>query len=240
MDQIAYEWLRARSIRTTWITTFFIVASVAAFAYLGTVASTDMDGNPLRVPLSDLVLQSLLGNPVALVLFASLGAMAFGHEYRYGTIRVTLTAFPRRTGVFLAKLAMTLLIVLAVTVVSAVLAFVVGALAQPAVDGGVPWTEVAWQIGVYAATYSLLAFSLTLLTRSHPLGIVGPVLLSILEATVVGLLSDRAPWLGEILPLSSLQSWLAGEEPLRSAVVWGVWLAALLISGFVLFKRRDA
>lgn len=240
MDQLRYEWRRARSIRTTWITSLFIVASVAAFAYLGTLAATDMEGNRVHLPPSEVVLQSLVGNPIALVLFASLGAMAFGHEYRYGTIRVTLTAFPRRTGVFLAKLAITLLIVLAVTAVSAAVAYGVAVLVQPGVGGGVPWADVVWRIGVYAATYALLAFSLTLLTRSHPLGIVGPVLLSILEAALVALLWERAEWLGKVLPLTSLESWLAGEDQLRSAGVWGAWLLVLLALGFVLFRRRDA
>ncbi|HQR79873.1 MAG TPA: ABC transporter permease [Actinomycetota bacterium] len=240
MEQLSYEWRRARSIRTTWITSLFILASVAAFAYLGTLVTADMEGAEVLMPSSEVVLQSVLGNPIALVLLASLGAMAFGHEYRYGTIRVTLTAFPRRTGVFLAKLTMTLLIVLTVTVVSAALAYGVAVLVQPGAGGGVPWADVAWRIAVYAVTFSLLAFSLTVLTRSHPLGIVGPVLLSILEAALVALLHERAPWLGKAMPLSSMQSWLAGEQPLRSAGVWGAWMVGLLVLGFVLFKRRDA
>lgn len=238
MELLNYEWRRARSIRTTWITSFFLIASVAGFAYLTTLATGDPEVDAL--PLTDLIGQSIAVNPIALVLLASLGAMAFGHEYRYGTIRLTLTAFPRRTGVFLAKLVMTVLLTLGVLAVAAAAAYGVLVLVQADTGGGLSWTDLAWQTAVFGMTLSGLAFCLTVITRNHPLGIIGPLLLSILESVLIAILGERFRWLPEVLPLTSMQSWFYGEDVARSAAVWSAWMLGLLVFGFVLLKRRDA
>ena len=94
MELLTFEWRRARSIRTTWITSLFVILGALFFAFLGTVSVVDEDGTALRLPATDLIKTAVVDNPIAMVLIASLGAMAFGHEYRYGTIRLTLTAFP--------------------------------------------------------------------------------------------------------------------------------------------------
>jgi len=238
MELLNYEWRRARSIRTTWITSFFLIASVAGFAYLTTLATGDPEVDAL--PLTDLIGQSIAVNPIALVLLASLGAMAFGHEYRYGTIRLTLTAFPRRTGVFVAKLVMTILLTLSVLAVAAAAAYGVLVLVQADTGGGLSWTDLAWQTAVFGMTLSGLAFCLTVITRNHPLGIIGPLLLSILESVLIAILGERFRWLPEVLPLTSMQSWFYGEDVARSAAVWSAWMLGLLVFGFVLLKRRDA
>jgi len=238
MELLNYEWRRARSIRTTWITSFFLIASVAGFAYLTTLATGDPEVDAL--PLTDLIGQSIAVNPIALVLLASLGAMAFGHEYRYGTIRLTLTEFPRRTGVFLAKLVMTVLLTLGVLAVAAAVAYGVLVLVQADTGGGLSWTDLAWQTAVFGMTLSGLAFCLTVITRNHPLGIIGPLLLSILESVLIAILGERFRWLPEVLPLTSMQSWFYGEDVARSAAVWSAWMLGLLVFGFVLLKRRDA
>lgn len=238
MELLNYEWRRARSIRTTWITSFFLIASVAGFAYLTTLATGDPEVDAL--PLTDLIGQSIAVNPIALVLLASLGAMAFGHEYRYGTIRLTLTAFPRRTGVFVAKLVMTILLTLSVLAVAAAAAYGVLVLVQADTGGGLSWTDLAWQTAVFGMTLSGLAFCLTVITRNHPLGIIGPLLLSILESVLIAILGERFRWLPEVLPLTSMQSWFYGEDVARSVAVWSAWMLGLLVFGFVLLKRRDA
>lgn len=240
MDLLTYEWRRAKSIRTTWITSLFVIASAVGFAYLGVIASTDFAGNPVTMSTTDLLSGSIVGNPIAIVLLASLGATAFGHEYRYGTIRLTLTAFPRRARVFFAKLAMTLLIALVVTAVSVAAGYGLLLLTGNVSAGGQSWATLAWQVGVFGATFALLAFSITVLTRNHPLGIVGPLLLSILESVLIGLLDSRFEWLPDVLPLAAMQSWFSGEDVARSAGVWAAWMLVLLVVGLLLLKRRDA
>lgn len=240
MDLLTYEWRRAKSIRTTWITSLFVIASAVGFAYLGVIASTDFDGNPVTASTTDLLSGSIVGNPIVIVLLASLGAMAFGHEYRYGTIRLTLTAFPRRGRVFFAKLAITVLIALVVTALAVAAGYLLLWLTGDLSAGGQAWATLVWQVAVFATTFALLAFSLTVLTRNHPLGIVGPLLLSILESVLIGLLGSRFEWLAEALPLSAMQSWFNGDNVAQSAGVWATWMLSLLVIGFLLLKRRDA
>lgn len=123
MELLTFEWRRARSIRTTWITSLFVILGALFFAFLGTVSVVDEDGTALRLPATDLIKTAVVDNPIAMVLIASLGAMAFGHEYRYGTIRLTLTAFPRRPAVFFAKFAMTVVIALVVSAIAVVASY---------------------------------------------------------------------------------------------------------------------
>ncbi len=244
MDLLMYEWRRARSIRTTWITSAFVILAVVGFSYLFSIAATDDEGNAISVPAADVISQSVLGNPIVMVLVASLGAMAFGHEYRYGTIRLTLTAFPRRTGVFFAKLLTTLLIPLLVIAVAVAASYglllALGSADTTALEPTVTWTDAIWQMLVFTLTYAVLAFCLTVITRNHPLGIIGPLLLSLVETALVAILGERAEWLPKVLPLWSMQSWFNGEDVARSVVVWGTWMVGLLVLGFVLLRRRDA
>ena len=240
MELITFEWRRARSIRTTWVTSLFVVLGALLFAFLGTVSAVDDDGTVLRLPATDLIRTALVDNPIAMVLIASLGAMAFGHEYRYGTIRLTLTAFPRRPAVFFAKFVMTLLITIVVAAVSVAASYALLLALGADEPGGLSWGQVLFQVAVFVVTYALLAFSLTVITRNHPLGIIGPLLLYLLELTLVGFLGERVQWLPKALPLTAMQTWFAGEDGLRPIGVWLAWIVALLVIGFVLLRRRDA
>ncbi|HPE12752.1 MAG: ABC transporter permease [Actinobacteria bacterium] len=239
MEILAFEYRRAKSIRTTWITSLFVILAAAAFAYLGTFAD-DFDEGLDRIPTTDLVAGALLGNPIVIVLIASLGAMAFGHEYRYGTIRLTLTAFPGRVGVFFGKLFTTVALTLFVVALAAVAGYALLVLLGETASGGPSWATVAWQVAVFTLTYALLAFSLTLITRNHPLGIIGPLILFLLEQAVIGLLGARLEWLPSVLPLASMQSWFSGVDVALSAGVWAAWMVGLLLVGLVLLRRRDA
>ena len=239
MEILAFEYRRAKSIRTTWITSLFVILAAAAFAYLGTFAD-DFDEGLDRIPTTDLVAGALLGNPIVIVLIASLGAMAFGHEYRYGTIRLTLTAFPGRVGVFFGKLFTTVALTLFVVALAAVAGYALLVLLGETASGGPSWATVAWQVAVFTLTYALLAFSLTLITRNHPLGIIGPLILFLLEQAVIGLLGARLEWLPSVQPLASMQSWFSGVDVALSAGVWAAWMVGLLLVGLVLLRRRDA
>jgi ABC-type transport system involved in multi-copper enzyme maturation permease subunit len=233
MSLLTYEWRRASTIRTTWITSLLAALSIIGFTYLSTLVA----GGEVRIDPTQ-VLSFSAQNPLALVLVASLGAMAFGHEYRYGTMRLTLTAFPKRPGVYATKLLFTVVITLLVVALG--LAGGYGVLRATGNGGPVDWRPLLWQSAVWAVTVAVLAFSLTLITRNHPLGIVGPVLLSITETVLIGLLAGRFEWLPKVLPFQSMSTWFAGVDLPLSVGVWAAWLLGLLVVGFVLLLRRDA
>lgn len=242
METLTYEWRRAKTIRTTWITGAFVTVVVAAFGFLTALAVTDMEGNRLTMPATNLTEQALTANPIAIVLVSSLGAMAFGHEYRYGTIRLTLTAFPKRGPVFWAKLAMTLIIAavavaVAVVVVYAGLSSTQGAVADP---DQLSVAGLAWHSLVFTITYAVLAFALTVITRNHPLGIIGPLLLFMLELIFIPVIAGRFDWVDNVFPIAAMGRWFTGESLLTGAGVWAAWMVGLLAIGFLLLKRRDA
>jgi ABC-2 type transport system permease protein len=109
---IAYEWRRITTVRSTyWFSAMTVVFSgaIAYFIALGFGASDfSSDGVQNFFQASTLVMTaggSVIFVPVLSAPFcAVLGAMSFGHEYRYGTIKQTLTAIPDRVVMFFAKL----------------------------------------------------------------------------------------------------------------------------------------
>ncbi len=240
-ELLAFEWRRAKSIRTTWITSIFTILGVGFFAFIATVAVSAETGDPLDLPLSNTLETAVINNPIVLVLLSSLAAMAFGHEYRYGTIRLTLTAFPRRAGVFFVKLCVTLLLVFLVTALGAGLAYAIMAGSGKTSPGDLAWSSLAWHLVVFATTFAVLAFSFTVIARSHPLGIVGPLLLFMLELILLPLIASRYEWVPKLFPITAMTNWFsAGSDALLGAGVWAAWMVGLLLLSFVLLMRRDA
>ena len=105
---LKYEWVRIRTIASSyWLSGLAIVLTAAVALLIALVTNaTDMDELNLAEFVS-LVLTA--GNSVptipvlAAAFFATMGAMAMGHEYRYGTNKATLTALPDRVAVYAAK-----------------------------------------------------------------------------------------------------------------------------------------
>lgn len=240
-ELLTFEWRRAKSIRTTWITSLFAILGVAFFAFIAAVAVTDENGNPIGLPITDALQASVISNPFSIVLISSLGAMAFGHEYRYGTIRLTLTAFPRRGGVFFAKLFMTLLIVFVVVALSVAAGYGVIASSGKGETGDLTWVALGWHAAVFAVTYGVLAFTLTVISRNHPLGIVGPLLIFMLEMIMLPIIGGRYEWLPDLFPITAMNNWFGtGEKAMLGMGVWAAWIVGLLVLSFALLKRRDA
>lgn len=240
-ELLTFEWRRAKSIRTTWITSLFAVLGVAFFAFIAAVAITDEDGNPIGLPTTDALQTSVITNPFFIVLISSLGSMAFGHEYRYGTIRLTLTAFTRRTGVFFAKFFMTVVILLIVTALSVAAGYGIIALSGKGESSDLSWLSMGWHCAVAALTYGGLAFALTVITRSHPLGIVGPLLIFMLEFILLPIIGGRYEWLPGLFPITAMTYWFeAGDKAMQGLGVWAAWMLGLLVVSYVLLRRRDA
>ena len=110
---LRYEWVRLTTIRSTWWLTFgaLFVAGGVSFLWsltFGDLASMRELG---REPVYAAVITQggstgFVPLLVAYVL-GILGVFTFGHEYRHGMIRATLTALPQRYNVLLAKIIVT-------------------------------------------------------------------------------------------------------------------------------------
>jgi ABC-2 type transport system permease protein len=105
---LRYEVLRIRSIRSSfWLTGLALVLSAILSLVLVLVVNSTVPSDMTRPEVTTWVITSgasAVGMPIlAAVLFAVMGALTMGHEYRYGTNKATLTALPDRIAVIAAK-----------------------------------------------------------------------------------------------------------------------------------------
>lgn len=245
MAVVAYEQRRIRTIRSTWVILAVTLALAAALAALtAALSNIDPETGQRGAPATMDVVLSTVSNPIVLVPISVLAAMAFGGEYRFGLIRQTLTAFPRRTSVFLAKLWvsvlwMTVFLLLAAVVVLAVsFLFKSNLVFEPFT---VTNLAVIGRSVLYGLGYSLFAFALVLITRNQALSIVIVILWTLLvESILVSFLGSRYEWLPKALPMTSGSGFVAGDDLLRNGLVFGAWLLVFLLLGWALLQRRDA
>lgn len=111
-DALAYEWTRIRTIRSTyWLTGLALVFSILVAVAVSWAMRVSL-GNPDGPSQEDIAeIGPWLGTQFARAgaphfvayLLAMIGILSWGHEYRHGMIRATLTALHSRTSVWAAK-----------------------------------------------------------------------------------------------------------------------------------------
>ncbi len=245
MAVVRYEQRRITSIRSTWIIIVLTLVLAGLFA-AGTAAIGNVDlatGNRVGVaPLTN-VLATLI-NPIVLVPLSVLAAMAFGGEYRFGLIRLTLTTFPQRTKVFFAKLWVVVLWMLLTLIVTLALVLLISWLYRNNINfNPLEIANVTYVLRglLYALGYCLFTFALVLITRNQALSIVVVILWTLLvEQLLVGFLGSRFEWLPKALPMSSGAGFVTGDDMLRNGLVFLGFLVVFLAAGWALFSRRDA
>ena len=111
------EWIKLRSLRSTWLTLAIAVAASAGIA-LATGSSTTSGGM--------FVGNTLVGMLVGVLLIGVVGVLAMTSEYTSGTIRATFAAAPRRLRVLAAKAAVVGAVALITGEAAAFLSFFAG------------------------------------------------------------------------------------------------------------------
>jgi len=123
------EWIKLRSLRSTWWT---VVITVAATAGIGVQAGASAKNS---ADAGNLTSNILIGALVGILLVSVLGVLVMTSEYTAGTIRPTLTAAPRRPLLLAAKAAVFGAVALAVGEVASFVSFFAGGMA---VGNGIP------------------------------------------------------------------------------------------------------
>lgn len=243
MNAIRYEWRRINSVRATWILTGTALA-LAVIAGLGTLlAGVTIHG----VAINGQQVRTLAGIvngyiPAGLLLLSILGAQAFGQEYRYGTIRPTVQAFPRRGQLLGAKMAMIALVTAITAAVSAVAVSLIAAagfrshLHGPVLE---PTQLRAVGFGVlYLAVVAALAVALSAVTRSTVLAVVLIYAWAFAAEPLIRLATRAA---SDYLPFGAaghLMTPADGRVLLHAAVFIGELALVAAAAGW-LFGRRD-
>lgn len=194
-----------------------------------------------RFPLGAFVVGSV-GSFITLVLLGVVAAQAFGQDYRHGTIRLTLTLFPRRVNVFWAKAIVMSAVVVAAYAVSMVVATLVAMPNGRAVDFNpdAAFFAIMGRAMLYMIGFGLIAFAISALTRILALGVIIPVVLAVIAEPLLVALQYWVSWLPNILPFTAGQGFMGGTDMWRNGLVYLAWVVALLAAAQITFIKRDA
>ncbi|MFJ6213326.1 ABC transporter permease [Streptomyces sp. NPDC092296] len=248
------EWIKFRSLRSTWCT--LLAATVAMIGFGALICWVTVD-HWARLPQDERLAfspagQSLKGFYLAQLAIGVLGVLVVTGEYATGAIRSTLAAVPRRVPVLLAKAGVFGAVTLAVTGVACPAAFLLGqsvlagqhlgtGLAAPGV------LRVVLGTPLYLTAVGLLAVGVGSLVRSTAGGV----------ATVLGLLLVL-PVLAQVLPgswrdhifpylpgpagqaLTTLHAQPSALAPWPGFALLCGYAAAALAAGALLLRHRDA
>ena len=106
-DALASEWIKLRSVRSTYLVLLFAAAAAVGIGYL--VTHADATHWPTMSTAAraafDPVDETFSGLGLAQLAFGALGVLAISSEYTTGLIRTTFAAVPRRRAVIAAKAA---------------------------------------------------------------------------------------------------------------------------------------
>lgn len=232
------EWIKARSLRSTW---YVLVGSLVGMVLLGLLFTSTADdggpggngGGPPGVDFAQPLTLALAGYNLAQLALGVLGVLLVTGEYTSGTIRSTFAAAPRRWPVVVAKAAVLGGLVLVTSAVAALVAYAVGS----AVTDGMPGLgedgvlRVVLGTALYLTAITLLGSALGWLLRSTAGGV----------ATLFGLVF-LLPILGNLLPADwgpDVVRWLpgsAGGSLLRlttTADQFAPWTGFAVLVGYV-------
>lgn len=264
INAIRYEWRRVKSLRSTWILSTLAILQAGGFAYLITLASRFGQENynegftPAPTKFSDLVY--FLFIPFFPVLLSGIAAQAFGHDYRHGTMRISLSLFPRRGQLLWARMTVLTLFQLAVIALAIGLVVLIVEL-QPDITGGLSsvglWDSIS-KLAFYLFLYMWIVVWITVITRIMALGFVLPMVFAIiLEPILIGISGFREEWnwVSDVVPFSNFTNWVGsnlsfvegiqsasttdtfgGQSPLPLVVLFGI----TTIWAIVTFHKRDA
>jgi ABC-2 type transport system permease protein len=257
---VAAEWIKLRSVRSSW----WMLLATLAFSLLGTYlicASTQTEGgSPGHPGDNDIVRDSLAGVWLGQILIAVLAVLVVTSEYSTGTIRATFAALPRRRLVLVAKSLVTGVVVLGVGLLTAAACFVLGqwVLRGNGFDyaGGYPHASLnegpalraVVGSGLYLAGLALLAVGVAAIVRHTAAAITVVLALVFVPPVALGLLPDS---IGDPLQKVSPMAGLAVQEtvdrpdsigigPWAGLAVLGAYALGALVVAAWLIQRRDA
>jgi ABC-2 type transport system permease protein len=260
-DALRYEWMRLRTLRSTWWLTGL---SLLIAGLLGLPALSLKDSLTV-VDYGD-ILTGGGGGAIFLVaiLLSIIGVFATGHEYRYGTIRPTLSALPKRSAVLAAKVLVITAYVGVVTLASLLLRYAIAViiLGHRLLDLGLfptPMARVWLGSLAYTVIFALVGLALAGLFRNIPAAIVIIILMPVLAENVIrGLLGlhvfHSIRGLAKALPFSSgaeifryqpvdnggPAGFSTVPSPVDGLLVFLGFLVVVLGLSWVLFEKRDA
>ncbi|WP_214407473.1 ABC transporter permease [Pseudonocardia lacus] len=247
------EWIKFRSLRSTWLTLGGLVAVAVGVTLLSTDASVASYPNATVEELQqwDPTNRSLLMFVLAQLIIGVLGIMVVTSEYATGLVGTSLSATPRRHRLLGAKVAMVAAVALVAGQVLMFAAFLTGQAWFAA--AGLPYSTLSDPTalgavvggGLYLAVIGLLAVALGALMRATAGALAALVTITVLVPALAELL-PWLDWLFDFWPTMGGAAVIATlpdpdyPQPWLGLAGMGAGAVALLVVAFVLFERRDA
>jgi len=247
------EWLKLRSVRSTWWTLLVFAAGMIGLAVLVMIhqhwATMSAADRASFDPTND----SYAGLAIGQLALGVLGVLAVTSEFSSGLIRATFAAAPRRPLVLAAKAAIVGAVALVAGEILAFVAFGVGeaVLKSPAPHAtlGQPGVlRAVLMAGAYPALIALIGLGLGALIR-HTAGAISAVVgvLFVLPLILVPLGTSIQNSAGQFMPMLIAENSLTAVKPVAHSLSPGVGFALLcgyaavaLAVGTWAVARRDA
>jgi ABC-2 type transport system permease protein len=249
---IRSEWIKLRTVRSSW---FVLAATVLGIAVLGLLVSYVSNAHWSSMNAGDRadfnpVNQDLIGVNLAELTVGVLGVLAVTGEYATGMIRATFAAVPGRIPVLVAKAGVLAAVTFAVSLVTVLVTFVGGqallgphgiSLARPEA------VRAVFGAALYLTVVAVLGLGLGFLIRSTAGGIAALFgLLLILPVIVAAGPGGWADTFGRFLPSTAGRAIFimnAGRAMLSPWLGFGIFLCyavIVLAAAAVALRRRDA
>jgi hypothetical protein len=246
------EWIKLRTVRSTWlvlaatvlgIVGFGLLVSYADRAHWATMsASARTEFNPVN--------QDLIGVNVAELTVGVLGVLVATGEYATGMIRATLAAVPRRLPVLVAKAGVLAAVTFAVCLAAVLIAFLGGQalLGSHGISLGQP-EAVRAVLGatLYLTVVAVTGLGLGFLIRSTAGGIatllgvllVLPILVAVLPSSLASAFERYLPSMAG-RALFTMNTGHAMLSPWTGFAIFLLYAVAVLAAAALTLRRRDA
>jgi ABC-2 type transport system permease protein len=221
------EWTKFRSLRSTWWLLSMTVILVAGLGAVLVVLEIN-GGAPKQEPPYQVAQQIEFGALITQLVLGVLGILMFTGEYGSGMIRISVSVVPRRLMLLGAKLSVLCAVVLPLTLVSSVAAFLLGDLVWQSHRGLAPVgfgdpqvTRIVIGSALVVAVTAVCGFGLGAIIRSTA-GSIGTLVGIFIAAPLVAeaALPRGVAGLARFLPSNAGDALWGGTIGPRSMAPW--------------------
>ena len=252
------EWIKTRSLRSTWITVAAVGLVIVGFGVLAAMAAGGEingpnGGGPRFAGRGGPLTTVLAGANVAVLLIAVFGSVVGAREFASGMIRTTFAAVPRRLPVLWGKLLTFVAVVLPVVLAGLIAVFFAGmAVLDRAGAATLSWSDDGVTRALFGQAYyilglGLIGLALGVLLRGTAAAIgttIGAVLF--LPALATALLPSDWSAVLKYLPSNAGNAFTAltatGDvlTAWQGFAVFTGWVVLAVVGAAVVLVRRDA
>ncbi|MGR8008241.1 ABC transporter permease [Streptomyces hypolithicus] len=247
------EWTKIKSVQSTvWTLGLAAVVTIGLGVLISILAKNEFKNLNAEDKLTfDATFVSFAGTTLGQLAMIVFGVLVVSNEYSTGMIRTSLAAVPQRGSFLISKIAIATVLALVVGMVTSFASFflgqaMLGDLRANIGDPGVLRAVIGG--GLYMTLIAMFSMGVATMLRSPmlALGILMP--LFFLLAPILGNVSATKK-IGQYLPDQAGSKIMQVVPPLDDAAPYGpwggllimtVWVAAALVGGYVLLKKRDA